>query len=215
MVEKQYRTIEWRFAALIVDGLLLVPLFLLADWLQGSAHSAIEAVVWALVPGWSLIVYRVLMHGRKGQTVGKMATRLKVVDLSGQSLSMVQAILRDIVPILNYVISSLYLLFTAESYWANLKASTPAMDPGWVTALGWAWMAWLGLDALAVFLNRRRRAIHDFIAGSVVVRHEPEAADAASERVRRIVVYAARVLLVLVGLAVILLFVRTCTGGGM
>jgi uncharacterized RDD family membrane protein YckC len=39
--------------------------------------------------------------------------------------------------------------------------------------------AWLGLELLTMLTNSKRRALHDLIAGSVVVRVDPVA---ASER---------------------------------
>jgi uncharacterized RDD family membrane protein YckC len=189
-----------------------VPLYLLVDWIQGSARSAIEAVVWEVTPAWAFVAYRVLMHGRRGQTVGKMATRLKVYDISGRILSMRQAVLRESgLILLNLTWTILYLL-TAEDFWAYLKADIPGavQAPGWLATSFWIGIGWNLLNASAMFLNKKRRAIHDFIAGSVVVRLEPQAADPSAEKVRTTVVHATRVLLVLGALAAIYFFLRSC-----
>lgn len=126
MVEKEYHTLVWRVAAVVVDFLLLIPVGMLAEWLQGSARSGIKALVFGLVPIWAFIVYRVLMHSYKGQTVGKMTTRLKVYDLSRQPLSMKQAILRETVLIL----IGLFALISYAAHLANRDLATSA-SPAW------------------------------------------------------------------------------------
>jgi uncharacterized RDD family membrane protein YckC len=43
-------------------------------------------------------------------------------------------------------------------------------SPFWIT-LAWAGAAWSILEVVTMLTNRKRRAIHDFIAGTVVVRN--------------------------------------------
>jgi uncharacterized RDD family membrane protein YckC len=113
------------------------------------------------------IAYSVVGHGVWGQTVGKRITRVKVVQTSRERLGLKRALLRD------------------GPWWAigvlGLVADYPkvmaGINPAHVKDHGtlglifmWGGMVWFVLELATMFLNRKRRAVHDLIAGSVVVR---------------------------------------------
>jgi uncharacterized RDD family membrane protein YckC len=87
-----------RFAALLIDGMLLtVPLIVVFFVLMALAMSGNKnidplwfqpAVLLAIVP---YIVYEALMLAARGQTLGKMAMKIKVVRADGTPLSKGQA----------------------------------------------------------------------------------------------------------------------------
>jgi hypothetical protein len=48
-----------------------------------------------------------------------------------------------------------------------------------VVTTSWIWLAWLVLELLTMLTNPQRRALHDFIAGTVVVRTNVEPVEAS------------------------------------
>ena len=139
-----YAGLQLRIVAFILDILVLISFgmlfaagaiaFLVIESDSGNPSSAAFLItvgvlllyVFAFVP-----LYHVLLWSWRGQTVGKMAVRIKVQSRNGGPLSLGQSALR----FLGYVVSALPIF--------------------------------LGL-VIALF-DRERRALHDILAGTVVV----------------------------------------------
>ena len=164
----RYNTFWPRFWAAMVDGLVFLPLGLIDRWMLDPARPAGILLPWAALSYSSFWVYSVVLHARYGQTLGKMATGAKVLDVNEQRLpSFRQALMRDIG---NVVVSCLAFLYLAQLVLNGVYAKgaeangTPAM------ILGFAMLAWFLLEVVTMLTNGKRRALHDFIAGTVVVR---------------------------------------------
>lgn len=169
--EKRYLTFWPRFLAGWVDSLVLWPLctflyyILRLDvpiWLLVAVYPINNAISWG---------YTIFLHGRCGQTAGKMVTRVRIVDAKTYSaISFRHAFLRDCIPILftiPFVVNGTYELVT-------LRMRNETWPSGeFSTAGAWAFgvvIAWYVAELITMLTNRRRRAIHDFVAGTVVVR---------------------------------------------
>jgi len=108
------------------------------------------------------------MHGKLGQTLGKMATRVKVLDISEGQLTMPQAIRRDIIPL---SLNLIYIVLQAPKILSGLNIMDPKtlkFDVSFYLMIfsgtGWFWA-----EVVTMLFNKKRRAVHDFIAGSVVI----------------------------------------------
>ena len=118
----------------------------------------------------AVILYSILMHGWGGQTVGKMLCKVKVVDISERPLTMKQAFLRDSIGIVYAAAGVGFLLMNLDLYAEmNLSPSTaPISNVMWLLiSLN---VTWFLLELITMLTNRKRRALHDYVAGSVVVR---------------------------------------------
>ena len=123
---------------------------------------------WFVLYAFAFDAYSVFMHGRYGQTLGKMCTGVKVLDLSEAGLSFRQAFLRDIVPIL---LSFMVLVNGLPRVAAGLDPYPESSEFNWVDELSlYGSLVWFAAELVTMLTNARRRALHDFIAGSVVVR---------------------------------------------
>ena len=119
-----------------------------------------------------MVAYEVLLHGLFGQTLGKRATGVRVYDVSGARLSMRQALLRSSVPLA-------FVLLGVGIDLPSVASGKNPYDPATfqlseLSALQllplWASLAWSVLELATMLLNPKRRALHDFIASSVVMR---------------------------------------------
>ena len=171
MVERQHQTFLRRAVAYFVDGVPFDLVQGLSGAFVGYLHSYYAGLAWGQFWGWALIAYRVLLHGFWGQTLGKKLFKVRVVALDGQPLSMKRALLREIVPIVLGLASLLYVILNLEAYEHMVMAGVPdarLATAGNVELI--VLIVWQLAQILTVALNNKRRAIHDYIAGSVVVR---------------------------------------------
>jgi uncharacterized RDD family membrane protein YckC len=107
-------------------------------------------------------MYLVLMHGKYGQTLGKMWTGIVVLDISENAISMFQALKREIVPIC--------LIIVGDVLWSfGFLGGHPKLQ--WIFA--YVGILWFAAEMITMLFNKKRRAIHDFIAGSVVIKPSP------------------------------------------
>ncbi|MFP5224870.1 MAG: RDD family protein [Actinomycetota bacterium] len=167
----------WRRAgAVFIDILVGSPIFALQMWLIGISIPA--AILSLLIPGMVFSLYPVVFHARWGQTIGKMATGIKVVRVDGQPIDMRVALLRSSVDMALWVFYALMttgaLFAWSGPEWSSmgrlerldaLRGESLAFGLySWISK-GWAWS-----EVVVMLFNRKRRAIHDFIAGTVVIR---------------------------------------------
>lgn len=162
----RYQTFGSRFGAGIVDSIVFIPLGIADFFLLQEGRPIVVLAIWGVVSYVSYSVYSVLMHAHYGQTLGKMVTKVKVLNEAETDVpGMKRAILRDSIYIamtLFSVVWFLRLLFT-EGFTSAYDESSVNLYFG-IFSLGW-----LLLELVTMLMNSRRRAFHDLIAGTVVV----------------------------------------------
>ncbi|HET7437806.1 MAG TPA: RDD family protein [Thermoanaerobaculia bacterium] len=116
-----YASISRRFGASFVDGLItgvpaLIVIFSVVG-MQSAAGSSGFMGGWFLLPSLIAMVYEALMLKAKGQTLGKMALKVKVVAPDGRALSTGQAWGRAVGRVLLgflYIVDYIPAFFTKE-----------------------------------------------------------------------------------------------------
>jgi len=167
IINKKYDTIWRRMGASFIDGIVLIPLGFFNIFTNPSDSPAIFAIVSIILAHCGPWIYSILMHGWRGQTVGKMVAGIKVLDLSENKMSMLQAFLRE----------SVYVGLNLIGVTLLIKQRFGSItDPAAVERVGAYLVAtsliWSILEIVTTLLSERRRALHDYIAGTVVVRTE-------------------------------------------
>jgi uncharacterized RDD family membrane protein YckC len=164
----KYRTAWLRFCAGVVDGVVLMPLSLLIDWVGTKLSSPAALIPLGIVASGMGVVYSVLLHGRFGQTVGKRQMRVKVLDVSEAPLTVRQAVLRDapmiVLAFVQIILLARYILGGGNPFGFAMDRAQP------LGLLEYAMMIWFAAEVVTMLFNEKRRALHDWIAGSVVVR---------------------------------------------
>src|SRR5688572_12890224 len=92
----RYQTLGKRIIATLIDGLVFLPIVILNVWIADADVSDRIYFVVALVETIFSIGYSVLLHWKYGQTLGKMAVKVRVLDISEKPISFWQALLRDV-----------------------------------------------------------------------------------------------------------------------
>ncbi len=106
--------------------------------------------------------YFIFCHGKYGQTLGKKIMGIKVLDVSEDAtIGFLRAFYRELPWIVSEVALFVYILvFVFNKQSIEGYEMTEFM-------ISFIWMC---LELITMFLNDKRRAIHDFLAGSVVVK---------------------------------------------
>ncbi len=176
MPDTRFNTFWRRFLAGIIDGFVLTPAFILiVPLFLAGANTGNE---WFYVAGTLCIAvtshgYTVILHWRTGQTVGKMASNVKVVDATTfRPITFRQAVLRDSGDIAFSVIAValVSVQVTTNSYHprdSNLAENIQSL----------ANVVWFVAELVTMMTNPRRRALHDLLGHTVVVKKEFLTAD--------------------------------------
>jgi len=110
--------------------------------------------------------YSILMHGFYGQTLGKMIMKIKVVTSSEDPITLDHAVLREL-PQLSFNFS--LLLFTMQRN-SGIPEASELFSYSAESIILFLMFAWLIGDIAVFFVNDKRRSLHDFIAGTIVVK---------------------------------------------
>ena len=160
----QYQTGFPRVGAVVIDNFIIQIAQMPFVWLFSANIAVPVNVVSAFVLCLLPVGYSVFMHGRFGQTLGKFFCGVRVVKLNGSRITYEQAIRREIVPCL-----LLPVWVWTFGYLAIYREYPSSGMFRWAQQIC---MYWGVLELITMLFNEQRRAIHDFIAKTVVVRVE-------------------------------------------
>lgn len=169
-----------RFGAYWVDFVILIPLMAIGYY--GSQYSRLFQLYW-LLPGTVFgIWFNVYLVTRYGGTPGKLFLHTKIVMTDGSPVTRRAAFYRYSVLLLLSLASSIAMCYaslgvTSEQYFSlnytQRSIALVAHAPNWYKAVSIALQIWIWSEFITLLFNKKRRAIHDFIAGTVVIKAEP------------------------------------------
>ena len=163
--DKKYKTGLKRFLAAWADGSLMG---LITFWFESQLlfNGSEDPILYFSIIVATPILYSILMHGFFGWTLGKKILRIKVVRNSDEKkINFFQAVLRDIVPLL-LVLFGIYSF--AQVAVAGDTNAFVRYEPLFNT-INNVYALWLLLEIITMLFNKKRRALHDFIANTVVI----------------------------------------------
>ena len=161
---EKYETFWRRFGALLLDSIVLwIFNFLLTLGLVYINESELRFIIASAAVSLVYPLYFILLHTYNGgQTLGKMATRVKVMDDSETPLNFGQAVIRSL-PQLIPALFVVTLLTRSEAALDEMNTIISGVLSGVATLFGIA-------DIVVCLVNQKNRALHDFIAGTIVVK---------------------------------------------
>lgn len=170
---RKYDTFGPRFCTGFVDNVVLWPVGFVAMWvLFIEPPLAIAAVV---IVGRDLLwlAYTVLLHAKYGQTVGKRVCHVKVVDSRTEGpLTFRQALLRESIPLvmcLGFAVYQIYALSRGTLSAVEIARGKMADSPAFWLLMSLP-LLWFVAEVITMLTNEKRRALHDYLADTVVVR---------------------------------------------
>lgn len=168
MALPQYQTFWQRFWAGFIDALIFAPLAIPTWFIFKPQTPKWMILAWAVVFYLSTPVYSIYLHGRYGKTVGKRIMGVVVLDASEQRLpNFRQALIRDIVLVISQLIllANFFRVVIASGYVYHIDNKMGQFG----YAFEWASEIWFWVEVVTMLSNRKRRALHDWLAGTVVV----------------------------------------------
>jgi len=172
-VSEKYYTFGPRFWTGSIDACVMWPITAATTFLLALKLPPVAGVILLVVQNLAWLFYTVLMHAWYGQTYGKMVCKVRVVDFPSEgAISYWQAFLREGIPIaasfgiIGYEIYAAGKgVFTSDAATKDMILKNKAF-----LLLAALPVVWFLAEAVTMLTNEKRRALHDFIAGTVVVR---------------------------------------------
>ena len=162
------RTAWRRLVAISIDLLVVAGMeFLLLTALRIRLSNFGESLFDGRVAVLDAVVgfaYPIVLHRLFGQTLGKWLTKVRLVALDLGPITWIQAVFRE---------SPWIVLLTIRSAMPSLLLRRYGPDDWTARWLPWQLglvAAWITVDLIAMLSSSRRRALHDFLARTVVVR---------------------------------------------
>jgi len=169
-----------RFGAFWLDFVVLLPLTGTALW--GNQQYRLFDVYYFVPRTLFGLFYSVHLVRRFGGTPGKLLAGLRIRKPDGAHIGYREAILRYLPEALlsttmsvGFIWATLALTdseYLSLSYLERSKQLT-ALAPSWYQPLSIILQIWIWSEFVVMMTNRKRRALHDFIAGTVVVIDAP------------------------------------------
>ena len=170
-----------RLGSLLLDVIIMLPLSALVFWADGHYRLF---MVYYLIPGTLFgLFYGVYLVRRFGGTPGKLIVGIRIRKLDGEPVGYREAFLRYFPDAILGLLMSIALVFPlfhmSDSEYQSLAFMERAkrmveLAPSWYKPLQWIQTAWVWGELIVLLTNRKRRALHDFIAGTVVVHASPK-----------------------------------------
>jgi len=160
----------------LISSLLLLPIVV---W-GGSRFKYFPLYSLGPIAIWSLF-YNVYLVRRFGGTPGKLVMRVEICNLDGSSVGYRTALLRYLPEFVLDLLASIALampLFEVtdpnfQSLGFNERSQLlRQLAPAWYETVEVFETVWVWSEFIVMLTNRKRRALHDFIAGTVVVIRE-------------------------------------------
>lgn len=163
-IHPKYNTFIKRLLAAFIDGLVFIPLIFVTEFVTQTVNANL-IIAWTGINSLLQFLYIIIGHGKYGQTLGKKAMGLKVYAFDESGLiGYKRAFLRESIWVMIELISFVFFAATYKRSVAQNLNYSYVYD-----YLSYASFAWLVLEMVTMLFNDKRRALHDYMGGSVVV----------------------------------------------
>jgi uncharacterized RDD family membrane protein YckC len=166
-----------RLGANIIDALIMIPFGILSMYIFLFGNSFFLILIQITMAIFSA-AYVTVLHAKYGATLGKMAVGLSVRKLDLSPIGWDEAIKRSSVDYLFIVFTTLGQIITFlaipieelrnATIW-DFTRLVSAHQSQIVSLAQSFYSLWFWGEVIALLFNKKKRALHDFIAGTVVV----------------------------------------------
>ena len=166
-----------RLGSLFLDGFFLWPLTWLVSYLNGTG---IHIYYYTVVPMFLFgLWYNIYLPKRYGGTAGKLVVGISIIRLDGAPIAWKEATLRYLVTLFFVIMTICLMIYCLgkadeETYlgmgWMKRTAYLVTFSPLLFKITGWSQSLWEFSELVVLLTNPRKRALQDFMAGTVVVK---------------------------------------------
>lgn len=166
-----------RLGSLLLDTVFMLPVVFLALYLNGFGKNY---YFYTFIPLLAFeLWYNIYLPKKYGGTPGKLAVGIMIIRLDGQPIDWKESILRYsvllVLSILNTVMMTSCLLKADDATfnslgWMQRSQYLVSLSPLFFRVYLWVSNIWVYGEFFVLLTNKRKRAIHDYIAGTVIVK---------------------------------------------
>jgi uncharacterized RDD family membrane protein YckC len=170
-----------RLGSLLLDLAIQLPLGGMVLW--ADRYSRLFEVYYLLPGALFGVFYSVYLVQRFGATPGKLVMGIRIRKLDGEPVGYLEAFIRYLPDFVFSLAMSVALIvpllhmsdaeYRSLSFLGHYQRLTD-LAPPWYRPLQTAQNIWVWGELIVLLTNRKRRALHDFIAGTVVVHNSPD-----------------------------------------
>ncbi len=166
-----------RLASLLLDTIIMLPIIFLTLYLNGLGKNIYFIT---LIPNFVFgLWYYIYLPKKYGGTPGKLIAGMKIIKLNGESIDWKEAVLRHSVLLVLTLFSVTMMtssLISADETtfnslgWLKRSQYLMSLSPMFFLIYTWVSNIWIYSEFIVLLTNKRKRAIHDYIAGTVIVK---------------------------------------------
>lgn len=175
-----YASFWSRLGASLVDLLILVPIVLGLHFFYGLGVWA--AYLLAALTCFLYPLYHIYFNAKYGGTLGKLFFGIRVTRPNGDKIVFQQALLRSSVDLFFAVMLLVVEIFSISQMLGDASVASSMAERTYILSSGeWPDLynsvddienIWVWSELLVMLMNKYRQALHDFIAGTVVINKE-------------------------------------------
>lgn len=176
--ELRYASVFRRVGAGLIDGAIILLFVFGIEWL--SPHTRLLDGIGLVILYFAGLVYSIYLVKRFGGTPGKRLLNMRICRTDGSAIGYREAILRESVQTVFGAVLTIGMLMAYLSVSDPDYLSYEIMEraeflrehaPAWYGFVDNCYNVWLFSEYIVMLTNKRRRSLHDLIAGTVVI-HE-------------------------------------------
>ena len=173
-----------RLVAMLVDLLILLP-YLFVWWIFDALRLPfiIPALFSVIFTAW----YAIYLVQKFGGTPGKLIMGIRIAMLDGSKVTARAAVMRYAVLFCTSTLLALAMAMSSFSLegtpsyetldFIDKQIKLKAVAPAWYGLVHWLEQIWIWSEFITMLFNKKRRALHDFMAGTVVIRTQKQFAN--------------------------------------
>lgn len=179
--EKIYAGFWRRFGAFWVDFFITIPVIIGIIYINNLGRLNL---LYTLFPSYLFFfIYHIYFVKLWGATPGKIITKIKIIRSDGIPLGWKEACLRHIIQfvlgILGAIALSIPLINMTDVEFSSISFTEKQrlmiqLAPFWYKFVNWSNNIWIWSEFIVLLLNKRKRALHDYVAGTVVIKKKHE-----------------------------------------
>jgi len=177
IIDNVYADLWTRIAARIIDFVVMLPVAGLIMYINGLSK---DAYFYAILPNLAIYIwYEVYLVKRYGGTPGKLIMGIKIIQKDGDDVDWHASFMRYLVAFCLSLSGIFIMMWTMglidDATYISLgfmkrTQLLSEINPFMSKIQTFTTLAWTLASIIAIISNKRKRAVHDYIAGTVVVK---------------------------------------------
>jgi uncharacterized RDD family membrane protein YckC len=175
--EEMYGDFGSRLCAILLDLVFLAPLGIVEYFLDSFGKNFHLCTI--LLNFMFFIWYRIYLVKKYGGTPGKLLSGIKIIKLNWQPIGWKEAFLRESVVVSLTIITNIVIVYAIAKAdnshylsltWTKKSHYLTSFYPLFFRVTSWMFNIWTWGELVVLLTNKKKRALHDFIAGTLVVK---------------------------------------------